>query len=274
MRAAKDMRTRLGRLAALLLAAALVAALAAGTAAGVEGDDAQGGSNESTAEQTQPANDGGEGGNEGNGEGNAESAGAAGGESDATSPDDANANTSDAENAGASDGDAAPAPVNEDNLVDPQQLPDSSFIYDTAIADLDKADSYMDGQTVQITGEVVGDRINAGTDGAHSWLMIEAIDGSYAELAVYVPNAAADLVDTYGAYGRQGTVMQLRGTFNLSCPDHEGLSDLHAEHYAVVSKGSSAPDTLNVAKFVPGAVLLLIGGGLLLVFYRLRERQR
>lgn len=270
MRAAKDMRTRLGRLAALLLAAALVAAFAAGTAAGVEGDAAQGGSNESTAEQTQPANDGGE----GNGEGNAENAGAAGGESDAASPDDANANTSDAANAGASDGDAAPAPVNEDNLVDPQQLPDSSFIYDTAIADLDKADSYMDGQTVQITGEVVGDRINAGTDGAHSWLMIEAIDGSYAELAVYVPNAAADLVDTYGAYGRQGTVMQLRGTFNLSCPDHEGLSDLHAEHYAVVSKGSSAPDTLNVAKFVPGAVLLLIGGGLLLVFYRLRERQR
>lgn len=249
MRAAKDMRARLGWLAALLLAAALVAALAAGAAAGVEGDDAQGGSNESTAEQTQPANDGGEGGNEGNGEGNAE-------------------------NAGESDGDAAPAPVNEDNLVDPQQLPDSSFIYDTAIADLDKADSYMDGQTVQITGEVVGDRIKAGTDGAHSWLMIEAIDGSYAELAVYVPNAAADLVDTYGAYGRQGTVMQLRGTFNLSCPDHEGLSDLHAEHYAVVSKGSSAPDTLNVAKFVPGAVLLLIGGGLLLVFYRLRERQR
>lgn len=249
MRAAKDMRARLGWLAALLLAAALVAALAAGAAAGVEGDDAQGGSNESTAERTQPANDGGEGGNEGNGEGNAE-------------------------NAGESDGDAAPAPVNEDNLVDPQQLPDSSFIYDTAIADLDKADSYMDGQTVQITGEVVGDRIKAGTDGAHSWLMIEAIDGSYAELAVYVPNAAADLVDTYGAYGRQGTVMQLRGTFNLSCPDHEGLSDLHAEHYAVVSKGSSAPDTLNVAKFVPGAVLLLIGGGLLLVFYRLRERQR
>lgn len=249
MRAAKDMRARLGWLAALLLAAALVAALAAGTATGVEGDDAQGGSNESTAEQTQPANDGGEGGNEGNGEGNAE-------------------------NAGESDGDAAPAPVNEDNLVDPQQLPDSSFIYDTAIADLDKADSYMDGQTVQITGEVVGDRIKAGTDGAHSWLMIEAIDGSYAELAVYVPDAAADLVDTYGAYGRQGTVMQLRGTFNLSCPDHEGLSDLHAEHYAVVSKGSSAPDTLNVAKFVPGAVLLLIGGGLLLVFYRLRERQR
>lgn len=249
MRAAKDMRARLGWLAALLLAAALVAALAAGAAAGVEGDDAQGGSNESTAEQTQPANDGGEGGNEGNGEGNAE-------------------------NAGESDGGAAPAPVNEDNLVDPQQLPDSSFIYDTAIADLDKADSYMDGQTVQITGEVVGDRIKAGTDGAHSWLMIEAIDGSYAELAVYVPNAAADLVDTYGAYGRQGTVMQLRGTFNLSCPDHEGLSDLHAEHYAVVSKGSSAPDTLNVAKFVPGAVLLLIGGGLLLVFYRLRERQR
>lgn len=271
MRAAKDMRTRLGRLAALLLAAALVAAFAAGTAAGVEGDAAQGGSDRSTAEQTQPANDGGAG---GDGEGNAENAGAAGGESDATSPDDASANTSDAENAGASDGDAAPAPVNEDNLVDPQQLPDSSFIYDTAIADLDKADSYMDGQTVQITGEVVGDRINAGTDGAHSWLMIEAIDGSYAELAVYVPNAAADLVDTYGAYGRQGTVMQLRGTFNLSCPDHEGLSDLHAEHYAVVSKGSYAPDTLNVAKFVPGTVLLLIGGGLLLVFYRLRERQR
>lgn len=171
--------------------------------------------------------------------------------------------------AASSDAEAA-----DDNLVNPQQMPDSSFIYDTSIADLDKADSYLDGQTVQITGEVVGDRINAELDSDHCWLMLEAIDGSYAEMAVYVPQQVADVVDTYGAYGKRGTVLQVRGTFNLACDEHEGLSDLHVDHYSVVSRGSEEKEPFDVMKFVPGAVLCLLGGVAVFAFYRMRERQR
>lgn len=164
--------------------------------------------------------------------------------------------------------------VNPNNLVNPQQLPDSSFIYDASISDLEKADSYMDGQTVQVVGEVVGDRINAELDSEHCWLTLEAVDGSYSEVSAYVTSAAARLVDTYGAYGKRGTVLQVRGTFNLACPEHEGLSDLHADHVSVVSKGSQDPDEFAALKFVPGAALLLAGLASMVVFFRMRESRR
>ena len=57
----------------------------------------------------------------------------------------------------------ADEPAEGDNAVNVTQLPDSSFIYDTSITDLSTADTYYDKQTVQVTGEVVGDRITAGT---------------------------------------------------------------------------------------------------------------
>ena len=58
----------------------------------------------------------------------------------------------------------------DSNLINPQQRPDSSFIYDSSIIDLSKADSYYDKQTVQITGEAVGHII----DVRHGkvWVMI------------------------------------------------------------------------------------------------------
>ena len=55
-----------------------------------------------------------------------------------------------------------------DNAVNTQQLPDSSFIYDTSIVDLSGADAYYDNQTVQVTGEVIGDSIRAGVSGEAS----------------------------------------------------------------------------------------------------------
>ena len=46
----------------------------------------------------------------------------------------------------------ADEPAEGDNAVNTQQLPDSSFIYDTSIVDLSGADAYYDNQTVQVTG--------------------------------------------------------------------------------------------------------------------------
>ena len=56
-------------------------------------------------------------------------------------------------------GDSPASESQLDNRLNPSQLPDSSFIYDATISSLEKADSYMDGQTVQVTGEAVGDRV-------------------------------------------------------------------------------------------------------------------
>ncbi|MBQ3301233.1 MAG: hypothetical protein IJH04_03680, partial [Eggerthellaceae bacterium] len=46
-----------------------------------------------------------------------------------------------------------------ENIVDPTQRADNSFIYDTSISSLFEESSLHDGQIVQVEGEVIGDRI-------------------------------------------------------------------------------------------------------------------
>lgn len=163
----------------------------------------------------------------------------------------------------------------EQNDVNAQQLPDSSFIYDTSIADLGEADAYYDGQTVQVVGEAIGDNLLAGLDGRHRWVTLAASEkGSTATISVYMSSETAAKIDTFGAYGRTGTMLQVRGTFHLVCAEHEGLTDLHAESVRVVEKGKYHEDEFAVGPFVPGAVALVVGLVMMGVFYYLRERQR
>lgn len=162
-----------------------------------------------------------------------------------------------------------------DNQVNVSQLPDSSFIYDITIKELASADSYMDGQTVQVTGEVVGDRILSEPGSSDCWIMLQSDDaGDDSEVAVFMPVTASESIDTYGAYGKRGTTLQVRGTFNLACPEHQGASDLHSESVAVVSRGSVEKLDFNFMRLVPGLVLLLVGSVLLITFDIIRERQR
>lgn len=160
------------------------------------------------------------------------------------------------------------------NLVNPQQKPDSSFIYDTSINDLQSADSYLNDQTVQITGEVVGDRLWAEFDPGYCWVVLQSNDGNYAEVPIFLSEELTNLIDTYGSYGRKGTTLQIRGTFHLACPQHEGLTDLHADNVSVVAKGTVMDRTLNPSTFVPGAALVGAGLLLMLVFHQMREGQR
>ena len=118
----------------------------------------------------------------------------------------------------------ADEPAEGDNAVNTQQLPDSSFIYDTSIVDLSGADAYYDNQTVQVTGEVIGDSIRAGVSGRHRWITLSS-QGDSATISVYMSNESASKIDTFGEYGTTGTILQVRGTFHLVCADHEGQSD-------------------------------------------------
>lgn len=160
-----------------------------------------------------------------------------------------------------------------ENAVNVQQLPDSSFIYDTSIVDLASADAHYDNQTVQVTGEVVGDNIKEDPSGRYRWITLASLDDS-ASVAVYMTEEAAAKIDTFGAYGARGTTLQVRGKFHLTCPEHEGLSDLHADVVTVVKPGKTLDNPFEFRLFIPGIITVSIGlimGG---VFYWLRERQR
>lgn len=161
-----------------------------------------------------------------------------------------------------------------DNVLNPQQTPDTSFIYDTSINDLATADPYMDGQTVQVRGEVVGDRINAEFDPGHCWIVLQALGASDATTTVFMSKSLSDSIDTYGAYGRVGTTLQVQGTFNLACVDHSGLTDLHAEQVTVVKKGYAQEPPFQPGVLAIGIFLVLVGAGLLFLFWRVRESRR
>ena len=156
----------------------------------------------------------------------------------------------------------------DDNLVNPQQRPDSSFIYDTSIAALGNADAYYDNQTVQVVGEAIGDSIREGLDNRHRWITLAANEkDSTATVSVLMTAEQAAKIDTYGKYGTTGTKLQVRGTFHLVCTEH-------ADIVTVVEKGKHHEDEFDVNAFVPGAIATALGLALMGVFYYLRERQR
>lgn len=165
--------------------------------------------------------------------------------------------------------------ANDENLVDPQLLPDSSFIYDTSIVDLSQADSYYDGQTVRVTGEVVGDRRQTLNDRDHCWITIT--DPAYDinnTVEIFMPDEQADRIDTYGAYGRIGTIVSVQGTFHLVCPEHDGASDVHATSMSISSRGREVKDAFEPMSFVPGLAAVGVGLLLMLALWYLRERGR
>lgn len=161
----------------------------------------------------------------------------------------------------------------DSNLINPQQRPDSSFIYDSSIIDLSNADSYYDKQTVQITGEVVGDIIDA-RDGMVWVTLSEASNSSNASVAVLMTRESASHIDTLGRYGTTGTMLQVRGVFHLACPEDQGLSDVHATSVAVVAKGIHHANEFRPEAFAAGAALTAVGFALMGLFRYLRERQR
>lgn len=174
----------------------------------------------------------------------------------------------------AEDGDLTAAP-GSDNVVNTQQLPDSSFIYDTSLADLAGADSYYDNQTVQVVGEAVGDAVRVDLDDEHRWVTLGPMRvGEGAALSVFMDVDDTKKIDGFGKYGVTGTRLQVRGTFHLVCPEHGGITDLHADHVSVMAKSAKRAEPFASEAFVFGGVLVLVGAGLVLLFLFLRERQR
>lgn len=168
-----------------------------------------------------------------------------------------------------------PALADDENVVNPQQLPDSSFIYDTNIVDLGSADSYYNNQTVQVVGEVVGDRVTSEPWSDHCWITLSATEpGSNASVSVFMRQRDADKIDTYGKYDKTGTSLQVRGTFYLSCSQHEGITDLHADNVSIVEKGKDLSSAIDFTTFIPGAIAVGVGLILMFVYHQLRERMR
>ena len=149
--------------------------------------------------------------------------------------------------------------------------------YDISISDLSNADESYDKQTVQVVGEVVGDRIVADDAGGqqHYWILLTSSQTeSNDSIAVYMTASDASKIDSFGRYNVKGTTLQVKGTFNLACPQHDGQSDLHAEQVSVVEKGAQSTEAFDIRLFVPGIIAVVVGVLLLVAYRQIRERRR
>lgn len=159
------------------------------------------------------------------------------------------------------------------NAVIPLQLPDSSFIYDTSIQELSSADPYLDNQTVQVTGEAIGESIRASFLGRSRWVTLSPV-GDSATVSVFMSEESAAKIDSFGRYGVRGSILRVRGTFYLVCPEHDGATDLHAEEVTVVKPGESVHESFRFQAFVPGLILVVVGLVMVFVFSHISERRR
>ena len=161
------------------------------------------------------------------------------------------------------------------NHVTVNQLPDSSFLYDSSIADLAAADKTYEGQTVLVRGEVVGDLISDEHTAENCWISLQDEDElTPAVMSVYLTRESADAIDSYGRYGVQGSTLQVRGTFHLQCPDHQGLTDIHAEETTVLAKGKELSKPVDPVLMAAAVFLVLIGLVMLGWYSYKREQQR
>ncbi len=171
--------------------------------------------------------------------------------------------------------DGTPAEEETPNTINTNQLPDSSFLYDTDMAELNEADSYHDGQTVQIQGEVVGDCINDEADPSVCWITLQDNDDlNPVVCSVILSRENAALIDTYGDYDSVGTQLQVRGTYHLSCTEHQGMSDIHATVVNVIDQGYHSEHEVNAVVFLAALIISVIGIGLFLYYSFKSERSR
>lgn len=158
------------------------------------------------------------------------------------------------------------------NKVYVNQLSDSSFLYETAIADLAEADSYYEGLTVLVKGEVVGDRVNDEFREDTCWITLQDDEENPSVIAVFMTKDQSSIIDTYGQYGKVGTQLQVRGTYHLECSEHQGMSDIHAEEVSALQKGYEQNPTPNMRTFGIAVVACVIGAALMVAYYVKRER--
>ncbi len=165
--------------------------------------------------------------------------------------------------------------LGSDNVVNTEQVPDSSFLFDTTIYDLSNADASYQNKTVQVTGEAVGDSLKSENNEGLYWITLDSTDKDKSgTMSVLVDQSYLSLIDTYGAYDSTGTILRVKGTFHLSCGEHGGVTDIHADTVSMVERGKTYPEVFDIWSFMPGILICIAGIAMAAAFHFLRERQR
>ena len=127
-------------------------------------------------------------------------------------------------------------------------VPGSASSDPSGINDLVGNPSEYNGQTITLTGEVIGERM-VRQDGC--WINMS--DGSNA-IGIWISKSETDRIHVYGDYKHTGDTVTVTGVFYESCPAHGGEPDVHSSRLIVKDTGEERTESISVEK-----ILLAVG---------------
>lgn len=130
------------------------------------------------------------------------------------------------------------------------------------LVDLVEKGKQLDNKEISVSGEAVGDKMRRGN---YFWININ--DGTNS-MGVWMDNEDADKVKNLGNYQHKGDTLQITGIFNRACVEHGGDMDIHAQGLQVIKNGHAVNKSVDAKKIVVGAILTLITGSLMIIYYR------
>jgi opacity protein-like surface antigen len=163
------------------------------------------------------------------------------------------------------------APAFAADAVIPPNKPDSTELVNkmNVPGDVTKG-LFWNGKAVTFHGEAIGEVM---VRGDYAWIhlnddayMIKNVEegatlGGYnSGMAVWLPASLTKKIDTYGDYQHEGSIVEVRGTFNGACREHGGDMDIHATSLDVMVRGHPVADPVPPWKAALAVVLAVVAG--------------
>lgn len=118
------------------------------------------------------------------------------------------------------------------------------------VADLIENTLELDGQTVEIGGEAIGDILMRGQSG---WANI--LDQG-AAIGVWATSDQLQKTKWLGSYKQRGDTVRVVGVFHRACSEHGGEPDIHATELTITAAGGSTYRPVERAKVLTAVVLV------------------
>lgn len=127
----------------------------------------------------------------------------------------------------------------------------------TDVSELTSGDTRLDGDTVQVEGEVISELL-AGGEG-HVWANV--LSGTTA-IGIWMPEEMGSDIEVFGNWKHTGDIIAVTGVFNAACDRHGGDLDIHATDVTLLTRGSERQHPVSYWKLgVSAAAALAAYGG-------------
>lgn len=110
----------------------------------------------------------------------------------------------------------------------------------------------MDGKTVVVQGEAIGEVLERGD---YAWVNIN--DGTNA-IGIWLKLEDANKIKVFGDYLNIGDQVKVTGVFNRACVEHGGDMDIHAISTEVVENGYPVKEKVSSQKIMIGIILVVV----------------